>query len=129
MATAIILNGTLHGQDLQVLLLTAGSLGFCALVFFVILPLNAKRIYRQQKWLQLPADIHVTGESYHVKSEFGEATLPWKGFHKWKENRHLFLVYQSDILFHMWPKRCFPSPEAADEFRAILQRQIGKPKA
>jgi hypothetical protein len=114
------------GADLRSLMGLVISFAVIAFIFFVRMPLLTRRIFRQQKLLHHPIAVHVTRESCHAKFELGESTLPWTTFHKWKENRHLFLVYQSDALFHMWPKRCFPSPEAVNEFRAILESQIGK---
>lgn len=96
---------------------------YLALRFFVIMPMSAKRIYRQQKTLHEPYSVEVTEETMHVTSTYGESTVPWQTFHKYKVGRDFILVYQSAAIFHMFPRRWF-SDEQFAEFQGILTRHL-----
>jgi hypothetical protein len=37
------------------------------------------------------------------------------------------VLYQSDLLFNIVPKRCFAQPEQADAFRDLLTERLGPP--
>ena len=43
-----------------------------------------------------------------VEHANGQSAIPWNHILKWREDRHLFLLYPNDILFlfYMIPKRC-----------------------
>ena len=110
------------------LLFMPACLGYLLFYFFVLLPRRTKKIYRQQKLLQQPLLIRISDEQFYSKNEYGESSLPWNTFLKWKEGKDLFLVYQTDRLFHMLPKRFFPSAEATDELREILRKHLGNPR-
>jgi hypothetical protein len=58
-------------------------------------------------------------------NEFGHATVPWSDYVKWKENDHLFLLYVSDPVFHIVPKRYFGGADDVEKLRQILKAQIG----
>ncbi len=96
---------------------------YLALRFFVIMPMSAKRIYRQQKTLHEPYEVEITEEAMRVASTYGESTVPWQTFYKYKVGRDFLLVYQSAAIFHMFPRRWF-SDEQFAEFQAILARHL-----
>lgn len=92
---------------------------YLALLYFVLLPLQARRIYRQQKTLHVAQTFLVDESGLGVRSELGVATLPWHMLHRWKENRHLFLVYHAPNLFTPLPKRLL-SPEQVLSLQGVL---------
>jgi hypothetical protein len=49
-----------------------------------------------------------------------QSLTPWADYRKWTENGELFLLYQSDRLFQMMPKRAFASAEDMRELRDFL---------
>ena len=104
-----------------------GALGYFGLSYLVVLPYRTRKIFRQQKTLQRPYDIRLSEEVLESVSEDGRVKMPWKNFHKYKMSKEMILVYQSDAIFHMFPKRWF-AEEQFLEFQNILLRQLGKPR-
>lgn len=118
-----------HVPGSRVVFIIAGAVvAFLIIEYFIRLPYRARRIYRQQKLLQITRTIRINPDSLETKSELGSSTVPWNMFAHWKENKKLILVYQSDVLFHMFPKRVFTSESDYNEFRNILTKHLGKPK-
>jgi hypothetical protein len=74
--------------------------------------------------LHEPFEMQFTDEGLFGGSQYGESRLPWRLFCKFKENRQLFLVYQSDALMHIIPKRLLEGPHAVELLRKVLQREI-----
>ena len=102
-------------------------LGVCAaylaLFFFVWLPFQARRMYKQQKTLHVPFTFRLDETGLRIESELGSTVLPWAMLHRWKENKHLFLIYHAANLFTPVPKR-LQSPEAALSMRSFLQEHL-----
>jgi YcxB-like protein len=98
-------------------------------IYWIVHPLRiarqAKKIFKQQKSLQVPYECRITDETCFQKSEFGEARMAWSDFHKWKANDKLVLVYSSDRLFYMVPRRFFTSVEEYEQFKSVLTHAIG----
>jgi hypothetical protein len=95
---------------------------------FVLLPNRIKKLYSQQKTLQVPVEVEIKEDTLNTTSEFGQNTHPWKDFVKWKEDKELFLLYQSDVAFNMLPKRMFSDPTQIDAVRSYLQKNVPKEK-
>ena len=96
--------------------------------FRVLLPRHARKIFTQQKGLQVPYEIEITDDMYSAASERGTSKCPWNEFHKYKRNESTILVYQSDALFHIFQRRWF-TDEQFDELCRILESNLGRPKA
>ncbi|HEV3272555.1 MAG TPA: YcxB family protein [Candidatus Methylacidiphilales bacterium] len=108
----------------------AGCIWLIWLLFFcVMLPRKmakqAAKIFSQQKTLQIPYECRITDEKLYGHSEIGESRMSWEDFHKWKGNEKLILVYQSDRIFHMFPRRWFASDDEFQSFKNLLTRTIG----
>ena len=102
-------------------------IAYLILFIGVLLPYRWRKNYKQQKLLHKPVQCEFTADHFCSFSEHGNATLPWKEFHKWRESKALFLIYQSDNLFHAIPKRIFQNPEDQAQFRGYLMNNIGNP--
>jgi hypothetical protein len=103
-----------------------GCIAYLFFVFAILFPSKWKRIFNQQKFFELTFDYEFTESALCSASELGHVSLPWAKFHKWKENKKMFIVYQSDVLFHLIPKRIFKTEEEISRLRAILTQSIGK---
>ncbi|MGD0866682.1 MAG: YcxB family protein [Rhizomicrobium sp.] len=105
-----------------------GSGGACLVVYllsrFVLLRRRTRRIFRQQKGLQRPFEMDWSGDSLKLTTETGNNSLPWSHLLKWREGKRLFLLYLSDVMFYIVPKRAFPDEAAIDEFREVLRSKI-----
>lgn len=104
-----------------------GVVAYLVFHFLVLLPRQSRKIFAQQKGLQIPYEIEITEDMYSVASERGNGRCPWSDFHKYKKNKSTILLYQSDVLFHIFQKRWF-TEEQFIEFCRILERHLGKPK-
>ena len=102
---------------------------YLALMFGVMYPRRWKRIYDSHKLLHKMYQYEFTPDAFSVSSEYGASRIPWKEFPKWREGRTLFLVYQSDIMFHAIPKRVFADRGEQERFRSYLLDGIGQPMA
>jgi hypothetical protein len=82
------------------------------------------RTYRQRRGLQrevryIVSDAGLTGENVN-----GRMTTPWGDYHRWKEGPQSFLLYLSNDLFHVIPKRFFGSKSDVVAFREMLRARL-----
>jgi len=103
----------------------AAMFGWIVLLFFVIIPNRARRIYRRQKSLHREHAFHWDDQFLYFQSEDYEGKIRWTDFTKVKENRVVLLLYHSESLFNLFPRHCFPNREKFEEFRAHVA-PIGK---
>lgn len=85
-------------------------LGFFVLVGafrFFVLPLQYRRIFQQHKELSLPFECDLTHQALIFRNERGSTTLPWLEIVQYRVDRHMFLIYRTDTMFHMLPLRLF----------------------
>ncbi len=107
------------------------SLSFFSVAIFVLLyilylrymflPKQVKKVFFQQKELSAPFEIEFTDTSMLASNEFGNSTRPWKNFIKWKENKELLLLYHSDMLYNIIPKRFFFDPQQFETVKTYLE--------
>lgn len=108
---------------LLILLIAAVQL-FVRLFYF---PSRVRRVYSQQRNLQLPFESVCTDSGIESSNANSTNRLPWNHLIRWKEGPALFVVYQSDLIFNIVPKRCFAEPEQVDAFRSLLIERLGPP--
>jgi hypothetical protein len=90
---------------------------------FLYLPWQVRRIYNQQKSLQLDFMIQFNDKGYYKRDELGKAMIPWDHIIKYKENNQLFIFYYSDALIEIIPKRLFATQEQLAILRKLLLDQ------
>ena len=90
----------------------------------VIVPWRSRRVYRQQVSMQRPHTVIWDNEVMATESAEFSARTPWRDFLKWRENERLFMLYLSDIMFRIVPKRAFADDKAIGDFRALLAAKI-----
>lgn len=98
-----------------------------ALVRYVFLPWQGRRIYAQTKAMQRPYKWTWDDERMSYVNDLASGIVPWEDVLKWREGPEQFLVYQSNIMFYLFPKRAFANEAAIDEFRALLKKKIQSP--
>ena len=91
---------------------------------FVYIPWKARRVFRQQKSFHRSFELSRYDTGFTARDSNGQYTTPWSDFIKWKEDGRLFLLYHSDVLFHMVPERAFPSENSLSESRSLVQKNI-----
>jgi hypothetical protein len=90
-------------------------------VRYVLMPLQIQRLFAQQKDLNEPYEVEVTETGLTITNAFGHSQRPWSNFAKWKENQNLVLLYYSDVMYTLLPKRIFADPQQVDFVRAKLR--------
>lgn len=88
-----------------------------------ILP-KAKRVFRQQQELQRPYELTWNETGLSVVGNTGTSTTPWTDFHKARELNDQFMLFLSDAVFVMVPKRAFPDEAIMRDFRALLRQNV-----
>lgn len=91
-----------------------------ALLYSVILPYQAKRLYRQHVGLRQPHHVHWDDHFLHIRRADTHWRIGWEEITQVKENRDMLLLYCSGTLFNIFPKRCFSSLDSLEDFRARL---------
>ena len=89
---------------------------------FVLLPKLTKKIFNQQKELQAPFEMEITEINLVASNEFGNSIRPWKNFIKWKENEELIILYHSDVMFTIIPKRLFTDPQQLETIKSYITK-------
>ncbi|HET7921552.1 MAG TPA: YcxB family protein [Gammaproteobacteria bacterium] len=92
---------------------------------FVLIPVIARKRFKWQKRLQRPYNLSWNKDTFYMKGEHGESHTSWSDFSKWRESKHMILVYITDGLFRLIPKRAFKDSSAVTDFSQILYDKIG----
>jgi len=103
-------------------------LGFLALYRFYLRPYQVNRSYAQNKELSSPFEIELTDEGYGISNTYGSGKIPWKDFAKWREDDQVILLYRTDNMFNMIPKRLLQDETEAQYILEML-RQNNVPAA
>lgn len=120
----VLLYVTSKGQNSQTMLLGFALVAIPCLQRFVLLPRRLKNIYRQQKDLQRPFAFDWTEAGYTLESDHGNSRVPWSDVVRWREGEQVFIIYRSDVLFNLVPKRDLGAAEL-DRLRAVLIQKVG----
>ncbi|ODT51202.1 YcxB family protein [Devosia sp. 63-57] len=101
-------------------------LGLSLLPFAVVLalgvvlnPLLARRTYRQQRSLQGELGLSWSRDQLAFDSEYGQFAMPWSHFKRWTEDKRVFLLFESERLYRIIPKRALDADQQ-DRFRDCL---------
>lgn len=100
--------------------------GYVLILLFVIIPWRVRRLFRQQKLLHETYEMEITAEGFTNSSRRGRASFTWGDFHKFRAAKEITLLYQSDNMFHMFPRRCFTEEQYA-EFQGYLKAAFKRP--
>jgi hypothetical protein len=102
--------------------LGATFLPFIVVIFLglVVGPWRSRATYRQQKSLQVEIGLSWTEQKIEFDSEYGTFAMPWSHFTRFAEDRNTFVLFESDRLFRMIPKRVLD----ADTERSLRARLL-----
>lgn len=100
------------------------TLSYLFIWFRLWLPRKTRKIFAQQKLLHEPMEIEITPAGFSTTATYGTSHLEWRALHKYKAGKELMLVYQSDVIFHMFPRRWFASDADWNQLRAYLQQSL-----
>ena len=85
-----------------------------------------QRIYYRNPIIFEERTVNITEEGIRSERASGSVELKWSSFEKFKETKHLFLTYQGNDVVGIVPKRAFPNPETAAQFRNLLASKMRK---
>lgn len=88
----------------------------------LLLPRRARRLFAQQKNLQRPLTFHWDDSGLAWSSENGSGKTAWSDYLKRRQNDRVVLLYHSDAMFQMLPRRAFTRLEQWRSFEAELAR-------
>ena len=87
---------------------------------WVLLPMRARRIFRQQRAMQEPFVVRLGDDGVEWESAVTKRTLPWDYYVRCVEGPEHFLLYQSDWSFEILPKRLLGDRAEIGAFRQLL---------
>ncbi|MBN2499456.1 MAG: YcxB family protein [Anaerolineales bacterium] len=116
--TMMLFYGT--GEYTTYMLIVLIPAGAVLLFRYVLLPRRIRKIFAQQKELHAPIEMELTADALLTSSQYGQAERPWSIFVRWNEDDNVLVIYHSDAMFTILPKRYF-SPEQIEEAKAYLQ--------
>lgn len=90
---------------------------------WVWIPFNWRRCYAKDRRLQNEFAADISDHGIHWKSEFIDSSVEWGLFRRFLESDRVFLLYQTDRLFNMFPKAAF-APTEIEEFRQLPRRKL-----
>lgn len=85
-----------------------------------------RRIFAQQKAMHEEFTYRADDSGLYVSTPLGQAHRPWANFLRYRENDDLFLLYHSDVMFELLPKRWFADDTALNAFRTEVARRISR---
>jgi putative Ca2+/H+ antiporter (TMEM165/GDT1 family) len=97
-------------------------------IFFLWMPYNIRKVFKQQKTLHVPIEVELTDTHFFTTSAHGTFQMPWTDFHKWKKNDRMVLVYQSDALMHAIPTRALADVGDRQKLMEVLTQTLGPEK-
>ena len=86
-----------------------------------LIPALARRNFRLQRSLHGDFSYGWSTDKLMVSTEYGSFDMPWSHFHGWAENDKMLLLFESDRLYRVIPKRVL-SPEQQTDLRQHLDR-------
>jgi hypothetical protein len=81
------------------------------------IPVQARKVFRQQRGLHRPHEVSWNDAGLTTTAEDGTWTISWADFHKSLELEDQFILFLSDAVFVMLPKRAFQDSGQIDGFR------------
>ena len=81
------------------------------------IPAKVQKLYIQYKGISDPITFGWDSEQIEGTSTSGHGKRNWRDYAHLKENDEVFLLYVTDQLWHLYPKRWFTAPEQLEEFR------------
>ncbi|MDR2220437.1 MAG: YcxB family protein [Methylobacillus sp.] len=88
---------------------------FYALAYAFVIPYQVRKIFREQKSLQVPYTWTWSEQGFEIQSDkYGRGTYPWSDLFNWEEDQRMLIFYHSSRLFHMLPHRALNEAQADD---------------
>ena len=122
---ALVLMIRSHPPWDPITLVLPGCLAYFAVYFFVMIPWQANKQFKQNRFLAHVAEFRIDAAGLRSQSDLGSMEIPWDHLHKWKESQRLILLYPTDATYLIFPRRLF-APAEWEEFRALTAQHLKK---
>ncbi|MUG98173.1 YcxB family protein [Scytonema sp. UIC 10036] len=99
-------------------------LAFIYLVIRISRNFVLSRTWNSQPGLKNEIRVEASEEALQINTELSESKMKWLIYTHWRETPNLFMVYQSNNCFNLFPKRAFGSDEQMNEFRELLRAKL-----
>jgi hypothetical protein len=86
------------------------------------LPNKVRKLYGQFKGISDPLTFSWDAETIEGRGADGHGRRKWRDYVRFKENDDVFLLYLTDTLWHVFPKRWFIDAGQLEEFRTYASR-------
>ena len=93
------------------------------LVMWVWLPFNWRRSYAKDRRLKHEITADISDNGIHMESSDFDSNLKWGLFTRFLESERVFLLYQTNRMFNLFPKSAFTGGEI-EEFRQLAGRKL-----
>lgn len=78
------------------------------------------RAWKRTVQMQLPINLSIAETGIDFKIEGLQAFRQWQHYTGFRETKEMFLLYYSESLYHILPKRVFSSIDQMNQFRNLL---------
>lgn len=85
---------TLSGHPDWMALFLPLAIGYALIYWFVLFPRRIRKVFKQQKTLQVPFTAEITETGFRGSSELGNFQMPLKDFHKWIRGKDMILLFR-----------------------------------
>jgi hypothetical protein len=92
------------------------------LLMIFILKLRAQQMFKRGRYDD-EIQVEISDSGIDASNSVANAKFIWSAFTRYEESKNLFLLYQSQLMFNIYPKRAFSS-EDADAFRSLLVEHL-----
>lgn len=87
------------------LALSASPFVAIAALMLVMVPITARRTFHQQRSLQGELGYRWSAGGLGIDTEYADFDMPWTHFQRWAEDGRSILLFESDRLYRVIPKR------------------------
>ena len=128
MITLAIMAATHNAQAWSVLidLLPLFALAMAIPLFSFVLPFLSAREDIKNPNLNEESLYSFTGDGVQTSSTNAKASFTWQALMQACETKNAFLLYPSNDVAIVLPKRCFPTQGSIDGFRSLISERIAR---
>ena len=94
------------------------------MLVFRLLGGGVKKTWDSAPALGLPRAVEVDPNGIWLVDALVRSECRWGAFLKARETKNLFMLYLNNQVFHLIPKRAFPTAEALGWFRGVVQNCV-----
>jgi hypothetical protein len=94
-----------------------------SIAMWVWVPLSWRRAYAKDRRLQHEFAASISEDGIRLQSVDFDATLKWAAYLRFLESDRIFLLYQTNRMFNLFPKTAF-APGETEEFRQLVRRKL-----